>query len=42
MKFIQTNRNLEYKNEIIEIINARKKEIFDFFYKEEIKLNFNI
>lgn len=31
MKFIQTNRNLEYKNEIIEIINARKKEIFDFF-----------
>ena len=42
MKFIQTNRNLEYKNEIIEIINARKKEIFDFFYKEELKLNFNI
>ena len=42
MKFIIENNNSDYKNEILNIINSRKKEIFDFFNSDVIDLPFDV
>ena len=42
MKFIVENSDSNYKSVILDIIESRKKEIFDFFNSDIIDLPFNI
>ena len=42
MRFIVENNNSNYKDDVLKIINDRKKEIFEFFDSEKIDLPFNI
>ena len=42
MKFIVENSNSNYKSVILDIIESRKKEIFEFFNSDIIDLPFNI
>ena len=42
MKFIIENNTTNYKNTILNIIETKQEEIFDFFNSKPIKLSFNI
>ena len=42
MRFIVENSSSNYKDEILSIINNRKKEVFDFFNSDVIDLSYNV
>ena len=42
MRFIVENSSSNYKDEILDVINNRKKEIFDFFNSDVIDLTFDV
>lgn len=42
MRFIVENNNSNYKDDVLRIINEKKKEIFDFFNSDVIDLPFDV